>query len=384
MLDFSTMVSGPFCGQSLGDLGADVIKIETPRGEFSRLMGPMRGGLSGFFAQFNRNKRSLVLDLKQEAAQQLARRLAATADVVVENFRPGVAERLGIGYDALAAVNERLVYVSVSGFGPDGPYRDHPAYDPVIQGMTALMPVQGGKGNPPQLLRSLMADKTTAMQAASATLAALLARERTGRGQRVDVPMLDAYAAISLPDLMIPEAFQPADPASINVPEVDIYRVFRTADDYVVGILLEDRQWHAFCRGVNRPDLIDHPDYRTILDRFQHGEACFALVEDEIAKWPTMEFLERMRTEGAPFGPVHDLARFQEDVQVRHNQTTFDVDDPQGGPARYLRYPARFAGTPASLHRHPPRLGEHTDELLAEIGLSPEEIQDLRDRTIVA
>ena len=186
VVDFSSVVSGPLCTQILGDLGADVIKVETPRGDVSRLMGPpfREGGLSGMFTQFNRNKRSVVLDLKRDGATVIAQRLARDADVVVQNFRPGVAERLGIGDADLRPDNPGLVYLAISGFGPDGPYSRHPAYDLVIQGLIGLMPSQGGDGAP-ALMKSLLADKCTALTAASAAVSALLARQRSTISSRM-------------------------------------------------------------------------------------------------------------------------------------------------------------------------------------------------------
>ncbi len=378
VIDFSTVVSGPLCAQILGDLGADVIKVEEPRGDFSRLMGPpFREGLSGFFAHFNRNKRSIVIDLKKENGQKLAADLTANADVVIENFRPGVADRIGIGCDALRERNPRLIYVAISGFGPDGPYAALPAYDLVIQGLVGVMPVQGGDGAP-VLLKTLVADKCTGMTAASAAVAALLARERNGGvGQRVDVPMLDAFAAYMLPDLVIPDAFVPSEPNPGG--GLDIFRTFETTDGHVVGIVIEDRQFVGLAKALNREDLIDKPEYKTLIDRMSRGDELFDLLETEIRKWTTVELVARAREFGAPFAPVNDVAAFFEDPQVVHNGTIFEAEDPRGGGARYLRHPSRFSATPASLRRHPPRLGEHTDEVLEAAGLSSESIASLRD-----
>lgn len=385
VVDFSTVVSGPLCTQILGDLGADVIKVETPRGDVSRMMGPpfREGGLTGMFAQFNRNKRSLVLDLKRDEAPAIAQRLACRADVVVQNFRPGVAERLGIGDDQLRPANPGLVYVAISGFGPDGPYVDLPAYDLVIQGLVGMMPAQGGEGRP-SLMKSLLADKCTALTAASAAVAALLARERNGgAGQRVDVPMLDAFAAYALPDMILPEAFQPAEPRTA-AGGLDIYRTWETADGHVVGIVIEDAQFQGLCRALGRTDLLDDPRFGSFLGRIQHADALMGLFEDELRKWPSAEFVRRAREHGAPFGPVNDVPDFFQDPQVRHNQTWQDVDDPEMGTLRYLRHPARYAETPASLRRRPPRLGEHTQIVLEEAGFEAAEISSWRDQGIIA
>ena len=379
VVDFSSVVSGPLCTQILGDLGADVVKVEALHGDFSRLAGGTpHAGLTGFFAQLNRNKRSLAVDLKTDAGREVARDLAAGADVVVENFRPGVSDRLGIGCDDLRARNPRLVYVAISGFGPTGPYADHPAYDHIIQALTGFMPIQGGDG-PPRMIQSVVADKAAAHTATWAVLAALLARERSGRGQRIDVPMFDAYAAQMLTEVLGPHSF--ADAPGDAVPS--LFRSFETADGCVVGVASQDHQYAALCRALEREDLIGDPRFATIAARFRNIEAFYALLESEIRKWSTAEFVERARRFGAPFAPVHDFAAFREDPQTAHNATLFEVADDRAGGIRYLRPPARFGETPAALRRHPPRLSEHAEEILGEAGYSPERVRALREEGVI-
>ena len=375
VVDFSTVISGPLCTQILGDLGADVIKVESPGGDFSRHTPPLRDGMSGFFASFNRNKRSIQVDLKSDEGREVARKLCRDADVVVENFRPGVAERLGIGWNDLAPDNPGLIYVSINGFGPDGPYAKHPAYDLVIQGLVGIMPIQGGEG-PPTLMKSLVADKCTAMTASNAVLGALLHRERAGgRGQKVDVPMLDAFAAYVLPDLLITKTLDPASP----VPgELDIYRTWATRDGHVTGIVIQDSQFEGFCRAIGREDLIEAPEYNTLMNRVLHSDDFFAICEAEIAKWTTKEFIERARRFETPFAPTYTVEEFLEDEQVDHNGIHFQVEDPHGGKTRMLRHPARYGESPASLRRHPPRIGEHTDEILEAAGFEEAEVARLR------
>lgn len=377
VLDLSTVVSGPLCAQILGDLGADVLKVEAPGGDPARRMGlPMTDGISPLFAQCNRNKRSVAIDLKLEPGRAAARKIASGVDVVLSNYRPGVAERLGLGYDDLIAVNSELVYVAISGFGPDGPYRDLPAYDSVIQGLSGFMAVQGGDDEP-QLVRSIVADKVTALTAVYAVMGGLLARERSGRsGQRVDVPMLDAYAAFILPDtlagaLTFPEASSPAFP--------NIHRTWKTADGYVVMMIVEDYQFAGICRAIEREDLIDDPRCTDLIQRLIHADEIFAILEEELLEWTTQDFVRRAQANGAPVANANSIDDFLADPQVAHNGTIIETDiDPALGTTRYLRPAVRFDATPATFHRLPPRLGEQTDEILAEAGYDSAQIEKLR------
>jgi crotonobetainyl-CoA:carnitine CoA-transferase CaiB-like acyl-CoA transferase len=271
--------------------------------------------------------------------------------------------------------------VSISGFGPDGPYASQPAYDLVIQGLVGAMPIQGGDG-PPVMMKSLVADKCTALTAASAAMSALLARERNGgRGQHVEVPMLDAFAAYLLPDLLVQESFQPKDPNP--GPRLDIHRTWETADGHVVGIVIEDAQFQGVCRALERSDLLEDERFASFIGRIQHAQELFGTFEAELRKWPTREFIARAREHGAPFAPANDLDDFLSDPQVRHNRTWQDWEAPGSGTTRYLRHPVRYAETPASLRRHPPRLGEHTDELLAEAGFEAAEIRAGRESGVI-
>jgi crotonobetainyl-CoA:carnitine CoA-transferase CaiB-like acyl-CoA transferase len=377
VIDFTSVVSGPVCTQTLGDLGADVIKVEPPIGDFSRLSGGTpHAGLNGFFVQNNRNKRSIVLDLKSADGLAVALDLLAGADVVVENYRPGVADRIGMGWETLRESNERLIYVAISGFGPTGPYAEHPAYDHLIQGLTGFMPVQGGQGAP-NMVQSVIGDKVGGMTAVAGVLAALFERERSGRGQRVDIPMLDAYAGFILTDQMGPRTFVDLPPTA-NI-GTSIFRSFATSDGHVVGIAAQDDQFRGLCRALDREDVIEDERFSTIGNRFANSEEFNRLLERELLEWPTAEFIARARAFGAPFAPVLDFEGFLEDEQVLHNETILTEDVEGAGRTRFLRPPVRFERTPAGIHRHPPRLGEQTDEILEELGYSTTQRESLRE-----
>jgi crotonobetainyl-CoA:carnitine CoA-transferase CaiB-like acyl-CoA transferase len=386
VIDITSMITGPLCAQQLGDLGADVIKIEPTHGEIARwLAPPQKAGLTGFYAQMNRNKRSLSVDLKNPEGIAIIKKLAESADILVENFRGGVPDRLGIGYEDLRALNDRLIYVSITGFGPSGPYSHKPAYDPIAQGLVGMMHIQGMPfGGKPQLIQSAIVDKTTGTTAAGVAIAALYARDRpggTGRGQRVDVPMIDAWATNSLADMMPVDSFMPND-----MPDpmpLAVLRTFETADGYVVGMALQDNHFQGLCHALECTELLQREGMRNVGERVQKFGPWLDAIGEAMKRYTTAELLSRLDAAGVPFGPVKTVREFAEDPQVKHNRTIFDAEHPEAGTMRYVRYPGHLSETPAGLYRHPPRLGEHSAEVLREAGYSDAAIEQLISQRVV-
>jgi crotonobetainyl-CoA:carnitine CoA-transferase CaiB-like acyl-CoA transferase len=269
--------------------------------------------------------------------------------------------------------------VSISGFGPDGPYANQPAYDTVIQGLTGFMQIQG-EADDPRLVRGIAADKTTGLTAAYAAMAALFARERNGgRGQHVEVPMLDAYAAFALSDSLGAEAFLPVeDPPPGAIRMQDIHRTWQTADGHVVMMIIEDSQFKGLCQAIDREDFLADPRCANLITRIANATELFAQLEEEIAKWSTSELLARARKFGAPIAPANGIKEFLADPQVKANRTVFELEHEQAGTLRQLRNPARFSATPTSVRRTPPGQGEHSDEVLRELGYDEAEVRALR------
>jgi crotonobetainyl-CoA:carnitine CoA-transferase CaiB-like acyl-CoA transferase len=385
VVDLTTMISGPLATMILGDQGADVIKVEAPgAGDLVRRLGDARRGMAPTFATSNRNKRSVVLNLKHPDGRGILERLVRSADVFVQNFRPGTAERMGLGEAALRRIKRDLVYVSINGFGESGPYAHKRVYDPVIQALSGLASIQGGRGTErPRMVRLIVPDKLTAVTAAQAMTAALLARERTGRGQHVRLSMLDAMIAFLWPEGMSGHTFigdETRAPRTALAQDL----VFETADGYITTGAVSDAEWRGLARATEHPEWLADPRFSTPAGRVAHMKERLDLMADALRARPSAEWLERLDAEGVPCAPILTRGEVLTHPQVAANDLIVESVHPHAGPMRQTRPAARFDATPAAIRRPAPMLGEHTDEVLGELGLSRDEIAALRKATVVA
>jgi crotonobetainyl-CoA:carnitine CoA-transferase CaiB-like acyl-CoA transferase len=378
VVDLTSNVAGPLATMILGDQGADVIKVEAPDGgDATRAGGNRRAGFTASFLNNNRNKRSIVLDLKTRRGLQALMRLVASADVFIQNFRPGVAERLGVGEEAVRAVSPKIVYVSVSGFGENGPYAEKPAYDPVIQGFSGLATVQAGSDEArPRLLRTILPDKLTAITASQAITAALLARERIGEGQHVRLSMLEAVLAFLWASDMGGQTFVGAEPTQQEAASA-IDLIYETADGYITAAALTDRQWAGLTRAVERPEWLEDERFKTPVLRQKNIDVRLELTQEALMNRPTAEWLERLTAAGVPCAPVLTRNQVIRHPQVQEMGIVAETEHPVAGRLRQARPAARFSGTPASIRRGAPAHGEHTQQILAELGYSAQEIAEL-------
>ena len=382
IVDLTTMISGPFATMMLGDQGADVIKVESPgTGDLLRYFGTTRGGLAAVFTTSNRNKRSVVLNLKEPRGVEIVRRLVEGADVFVQNFRPGAAERMGIGEAVLREVQPDLVYVSISGFGETGPYSHQRVYDPVIQALSGLASTQGDPDTGrPSMVRTILPDKLTSVTAAQAISSALFARERTGKGQHVRLAMLDSVVAWLWPDGMMNHTYL-GDDITITPPISTLNLVFETVDGYVTAGALSDAEWHGMCRALEREDLLADPRFDSVADRSKNLGALIDAADGAMKTKTSAEILARLDAEDVPNATILTRDEMVTSPQVEANELVVEYTHPHAGPMREPRPAAKFDVTPSSIRRPAPSLGEHTDEVLKEIGV--EDIETLRSAGVI-
>jgi len=387
IVDFSQVVSGPLATMLLADQGADVVKVEPlyGPGDVTRLPAYAKGGMSAFYLNNNRGKRSIALNLSSDEGRQIALDLCRDADVIVQNFRPGAMERLGLGYDAVKAINLNVVYCTISGFGPTGPYSDRPVLDPVIQGLTGVISRQFNPEIPfPDLVRNLYADKSSALTAAQAITAALLVRERDGEGQHVEIPMLDATMYFFWPDGMMDQTVIDED-ASPGFLLSSVYSLTECSDGKIVYFVTSDPMRQALY------DALDHPEWKED-ERFatmmaianpENFQALGVLLAEAFGALTTAEVLERLIAADVPCGPILTAEEAIADPQIVHNETLQTWQHPAAGTVRQPRPAARFEKTPAAIAASASLRGEDSDAILTELGRSGDDIAALRDAGII-
>lgn len=365
VIDLTTVISGPMCTMLLADQGADVIKVERSDGDYTRHLATRRGGHSASYLNNNRNKRSIVVDLKSSKGVESVKQLATTADVFIQNFRPGVADRLGLGYEVLSALNPGLVHMSIAGFGFEGPLVHKPVYDPLIQAISALTTVQAGSDDErPKLVRTILPDKLTAVQASQAITAALLSRERTGKGQKVTLSMLDTIAAFLWASDMnghtfVGDEMEKEESQSFN----DL--VYDVQGGYLSISIMQDKHWEALALATGRPDILEDIRFNDAEQREINRDARLELTQTIVRDMDRDVLLAELEKAGVPCAPILTRTEMRQHPQLDANRTFIEYDHPNAGRLRQSRAAAVFHGTPAENARPAPELGEHTDEILS-------------------
>jgi crotonobetainyl-CoA:carnitine CoA-transferase CaiB-like acyl-CoA transferase len=384
VVDLTTMLSGPWATMILADQGADVIKIEVPgTGDHVRSLGNQAAGMSAMFLNINRNKRSVTIDLKSAKGLGLLKRICETADVFVQNFRPGVVDRLGIGYKDIAVVKPDILYVSISGFGETGPYAGKPVYDPVIQAVSGLTTVQAGSDKErPRLVRTVLPDKVSAMTAAQSITAGLFARERAGVGQHLKLSMLDAvlsflwasdYGAYTYPDR----------PTSNQAAASFIDLIYETKEGYITVAVMSNKEWVALTKALDRSEWLQDARFSTPSARDRHVDERLQMTQEVLLTRPAAEWLKILEEAGVPCAPALKRGEVIDFPQVKASNSLIEYHHHAAGPLRQTRPPGRFEKTPSEIRHGAPLLGEHNLEVLTEIGLSQAEIDGYRGEGVI-
>ncbi len=387
VLDLTRILAGPYCTMMMGDMGAEVIKVENPAGgDDTRAWPPFYGkGESSYFCAVNRNKKSLTLNLKAEEGKGILRELVGKSDVLIQNFRPGTIERLGFGWETCRSLNPRLIYASVSGYGQTGPSRDRPAYDILLQAEGGLMSITGPEGGAPHKTGVAIADLTTALFSIQGILLALIAREKTGEGQFVDVAIQDGQAALM--SHAAGNYFATGTPPGRignRHPSICPYREFACSDGEIIVAAANDSLWERFARAIGRVDLAGDPRWKRNADRVAGRDALEAELGKTLSARTRAEWLRAISEGGVPCGPVRDIGELANDPQIAHRDMVVEMAHPTVGTLKVMGVPVKLSATPGAAAAPPPLLGEHTEEVLSSfLGKTKEEIGNLREKGVV-
>jgi len=384
VVDLSRYISGPYCAQMLGDMGAEVIKVESPKGEVVRHFEPSIDGDSLYYMVMNRNKKGITLELRTKKAKEILKKLFQSADIVIENFKPGTMKKIGFDWETLHKLNPRLTLVSISGFGQTGPMSEYPGFDSVIQAMGGLMSLTGSPDGPPYLAGTFIIDYATALYAANGALLALINREKTGRGQHVDVSLLNTAASIlveAIPmSLLLNETRIRIGNKDRNVAPAGC---FKAKDDYVLIIAAPQNHWEKLTEIINKPELKDDPRLQTVADRYKHADELNSYVSDWVANHTRDEVINIMTRNGIPVAPVLTVSEFVKLPQVAHNKQIINVPYEGVGDIPMQGFPINLSETPGQIMYGPPRLGQHNYEILTSLGYTSEEIEEMKENGVI-
>jgi formyl-CoA transferase/CoA:oxalate CoA-transferase len=386
ILELGQAVAGPYIGTLLADLGAEVIHIERPGvGDLARHWIPIRADLSFYFGVVNRNKKSMTLDLKQDKGREIFFKLAEKADVIIENFVPGVVKKLGVDYEAVKKVNPDIIYCHVSGFGQDGPYRDRPAFDQLIQGEAGIISYTGTRETPCKI-NVPITDLLASMYGAYAVLAALLRRERTGEGMEIDISLFDCAVTmmLNLMNMAIVEGMKDEElRMGTKYFLATPYEPYPAGDGKLVNVVVATEwHWKEFCKAVGLEELLDDPRFATNQQRLKHREQLERIIIEKFREKPRDDWIEILLKAGVPCGAVNTIREVIEHPQTKHRKTVVEVDYPELGKIKLFNNPVKFSGFEVEVRR-PPKLGEHTEEILEKLGYDKKEIESLREGGVI-